>query len=127
MNINRIFLAFTLGTFTLCAENVLAQDQPEMTRVEFERLDSVQAVEEKEQIVQAQAEEDATRISDAKDARNETKALAKETRRIDREANSAAREARLFLRAEQKAQKARKDAEKQSRKADKAKNKSDKN
>lgn len=126
MRINRFVLAFSLGTLTLCAGNVLAQER-EMTRAEFERLDSAKVVYEKEQVIQAQKEEDATRMSDAKEAQRETKAIARETRRVDRDARSAAKEAKLFLRAEKKAQKARNDAEKQSSKADKAKVKSDKN
>lgn len=116
-----------LGGMTLLAGRALAQDQPEMTRVEFERMDSIRAERQEQQAIEVRKEEDATRMSDAKDARNDTKALAKEARRIDREASSAAREAKLALRAEKKAQKARRDADRQSRSAERAKTKSDKN
>ena len=128
MKTKKILLPLTLlAGMTLIGGSALAQEQPEMTRVEFERIDSIKAVYEEQEVIQAQKEEDATRISDAKDALSDTKALAKETRRIDREASRAEREAKLALRAERKAQKARKDADRQSRSAEKAKIKSDKN
>lgn len=128
MKTKRMFLTLALlSGMTLLAGSALAQEQPEMTRVEFERIDSIKAEQQAQEVIQAQREEDATRMSDAKEAHNKTKAQAKETRRVDREASSAAREAKLALRAEKKAQKARRDADRQSRSAEKAKTKSDKN
>jgi hypothetical protein len=89
--------------------------------------DSIQAANEKATMVREQKEEDATRLSDAKDAQRKTKAKAKETRRVNRDASIAAKEAKNAVRAERKAQKSRKDADRQARKAVQAKDISDDN
>lgn len=127
MKINRLFFTMTLSGLTLLSGVVLGQERYELRTAEDQIADSVQTARHEQEVKQERTEQDATRLSDAKEAHNETKARAKETRRIDREASSAAREAKMALRGEKKAQKARKDADKQSRKAVKAKDISDRN
>lgn len=127
MKTKRLFLTVTLVGLTLLTGKVAGQDQALMSRSEHQRMDSVQVVKDKAEVAQAQREDDANRMADAKEARRKTKAAAKETKRVDRDANAAAREAKMALRAESKAQKARQDADRQSRKATKAKERSDNN
>lgn len=104
-----------------------AQEHSEMSKTEHQTYDSMQTAKHDQMVIREQKEDDAQRITEAKDAQRETSAKAKETKRIDREAKRAAREARMALRSEKKAQKARRDADHQLRKAARAKDISDEN
>jgi hypothetical protein len=117
MKLKTVILSLTLSAPVLFAGELLAQDQ---------RADSIQAVNNAIE-VKVQEENDAERLSDAKDERRRTKAKAKEAARVEREASDAARESKNALRTEKKAQKARKQADAQAKKASKARTKSEKN
>lgn len=127
MKIKTIIVALTLGGLTLLSGKAFAQEESEMTRTEHQVYDSLQTAKHDQELIREQKENDAERMTEAKDAQVLTKANAKETRRVDREASLAAREAKMALKAERRAQKARKDADKQARKAVKAKKASDRN
>lgn len=127
MKINRSFLTITLSTLTLLSGELLGQEHYQMSKAEHQIVDSVRTSTHEQQVKLEEAQEDASRLADARTAQKETKAKAKEARRIERDAGRAAREANLALKGEKKAQKARRDADKQSKKADRAKDISDKN
>ncbi|MEX1239863.1 MAG: hypothetical protein WEB30_09100 [Cyclobacteriaceae bacterium] len=127
MKAYRVLVTLTLGGLVLLAGESFGQEHREMSKTEHQTYDSMQTARHDQMVIREQREDDAQRMSDAKDAEKETSAKAKETRRIDREASRAAREAKMALRSEKRAQKARKDADHQSRKAVRAKNISDEN
>jgi hypothetical protein len=115
-----------ISTLALCGLSLFATPLCAQHSWQAEN-DSIRAATEKATLIQANKEDDAARMADAKDAQRKTKAKAKETRRVNRDASIAAKEAKYALRAEKKAQKSRKDADRQSRKAVQAKDISDDN
>jgi hypothetical protein len=121
MKITTLILTFALSGLSFLTTPLCAQHSWQAEN------DSIQSANAKATLVQAQKEDDAAKMADAKDAHRKTKAKAKETRRVNRDATIAAKEAKYALRAEKKAQKSRKDADRQSRKAVQAKDISDDN
>jgi len=103
-----------------------AQEQTEMTRAEFDRMDSL-SVEYENSRREDQKIEDRETVSDLKEERAKTKLAAKEAKRIEREANDAARTSKDAYKAEKKAQKLRKSADMKAKKAERARQKSSEN
>jgi hypothetical protein len=111
---------------SLSSFELLAQPESSMSKIEYDRMDSLQAVYKRDQI-QTQKAEDAETIRDAKADQVETEAKAKEADRVEDEAQDAAKQSKTALKTEKKAQKLRKDADKQADKAKAAREKSDLN
>ena len=116
-----IVAAGSLATFEL-----FAQSDTTMSKVEYDRMDSLEAVYKRDE-AQTQKAKEADAISDAKSEQVETQAKAKEAERIDDEAQDAAKQSKAALKTEKKAQKLRKNADKQADKAKAAREKSDLN
>lgn len=119
-------LTMTLMVASMFTMEVLGQDSTVMSKVEYDRMDSIQTAYDRED-AQTQKAVDLEKMTDAKSDRSETKAKLKEARRVEGEANDAAKQSRNALRAERKAQKARKAADKQADRAEDARNKSNQN
>jgi hypothetical protein len=125
MKYKTTILTLTLSALSLFAYNLYGQERTEMSKLERDRMDSLQKVDLKVQ--EQQKAEDKVAIDNAKNASIETKAKAKEAQRVEREASAASNESRKALKMEKNAQKARKNADQQSQKASEARDKSDKN
>ncbi|MEJ1241965.1 hypothetical protein WBG78_27715 [Chryseolinea sp. T2] len=126
MTFRTIFSMLTVMAACLITFQLFAQAEPAMSKVEYDRLDSLFAGYKQDQI-QTQKTDDAEAISDVKSARNETKAKAKDAERVSDEAQNAAKKSRNALKTEKKAQKLQKQADKQAEKAKVAIQKSDLN
>ena len=116
-----IVTAASLFTFEL-----FAQPEPTMSKIESERIDSLEAIYKRDQ-VRAQKAKDAEAMRDVKSEQVEAKAKAQEADRIEDEAQDAAKQSKNALKTEKKAQKVRKQADKQADKAEAAREKSDLN
>jgi hypothetical protein len=125
MKYTKILSLIAVGAASLFTAESFAQDTP-ISKVEYNRMDSAQAVYDRDQ-VQTQKAEDVEKMNAAKNERSETKAKAKEAQRVTDEADDAAKQSKNALKAEKKAQKLRKEADKQAEKAEKARDKSDLN
>ena len=126
MKLKTTFFILTLGATSLLATKTNGQEQPRMTRAEYQRMDSLDAVITKER-QQSQTTKDEASLRDMKESKKETKAKAKDAQRVESEASDAARESKSAYKTEKKAQKARKQADRQARRAEAARNKSNKN
>jgi len=111
---------------SLCTFELFAQPESSMSKIEYDRIDSLQAVYKRDQ-VQAQKAQDTEAMRDAKADQVETEAKAKEADRIEDEAQDAAKQSKNALKTEKEAQKLRKRADKQAEKAKAAREKSDLN
>ena len=118
------FLVVTAAS--LSSFELFAQPEPSMSKAEYDRMDSAQAVYKRDQ-VQTQKAEEAETMRDAKADQVETEAKAKEAERIEGEAQDAAMQSKEALKTEKKAQKLRKQADQQAEKAEVARDKSDLN
>lgn len=116
----------TVTAASLITFGLFAQPEPAMSKVEYDRLDSLVADYKQDQI-RTQKADDAEALREVKSARTETKASAKEAERVSDEAQNAAKQSRSALKTEKKAQKLRKQADKQAEKAKAARQKSDLN
>lgn len=116
----------TLMIVSMFTMEVVGQDSTVMSKVEYDRMDSIQNAYDRH-AAQTQKAEDLEKMTDAKSDRSETKAKLKEAQRVEGEANDAAKQSRNALRAERKAQKARKAADKQADRAEDARDKSNQN
>jgi hypothetical protein len=125
MKYKTTILTLTLSTLSLFAYYLYGQDRTEMSKLERDRMDSLQKVDLKVQ--EQQIAEDKNAIDNAKNASIQTKAKAKEAQRVERDASAASSESKKALKMELNAQKARKNADQQSQKASDARDKSDKN
>jgi hypothetical protein len=125
MKYKKILSLMMVSATSLFALETFAQDSP-VSKVEYNRADSLQAVYERDE-AQTQKADDVEKMNDAKNEQTETKAKAKEAQRIEEEADDAAKQSKNALKAEKKAQKSRKAATKQAEKAEAARDKSDLN
>jgi uncharacterized protein (DUF3084 family) len=124
MKYKKILSLMMVSATSLFALETFAQDS--VSKVEYNRADSLQAVYERDE-AQTQKADDVEKMNDAKNEQTETKAKAKEAQRIEEEADDAAKQSKNALKAEKKAQKSRKAATKQAEKAEAARDKSDLN
>ena len=124
MNYKTIFTALTLNAALLFTFELLAQAPP--TKMEINRMDSIQTSYERDK-AQTQKAEEVDKMTDVKNENSEAKAKAKEAHRVEEEASDAAKQSSNALKAEKKAQKSRMKADKQAEKAEKARDKSDLN
>lgn len=125
MKYKKILSLIAVSAASLFVFELFAQDSP-VSKFEYKRMDSLQAIYERDQ-AQTQKAENAEKMTDAKKEQVETKAKAKEAQRIEDEADDAAKQSKDAVRTEKKAQKLRKQADKQAEKAEAARDKSDLN
>ena len=126
MKHKKIFSFLIVTAASLFTFELFAQSEPPMSKVEYNRMDSLQAAYKRDQ-VQTQKAEDADAMREVKTEQAETKAKAKEAERVNDEAQDAAKQSKNALKTEKKAQKLRKQADKQAEKAETARDKSDLN
>jgi hypothetical protein len=122
MKLKQIILTATMSAmsiFTVCGQNA------EADKHEQNRVDSLDR--QKKEMASEQKAIDEIKMDNVKDARNDTKKIAKEAQRVEREASDASKQSKNALRAEKKAQKSRKQADKQAQIAEDARTKSNRN
>jgi hypothetical protein len=124
MKYKTILSTITLNVALLFAFELFGQAPP--TKIEINRMDSIQTVYEKDK-VQTQKAEEVEKMTEVKNEQSAAKAKAKEAQRVEDEADDAAKQSSDALKAEKKAQKSRQKADKQAEKAEKARDKSDLN
>jgi hypothetical protein len=124
MKTKTIIFIVTLCAATTFFNKSYGQYNDGNNRGHDQRTGSVQLLKDEQSVAKAN---DETRMRDAKEDREASKAKAKEANRIGKEASDAARESNNALKAEKRAQKARKQADKQAVKAAKSRSKSDQN
>ena len=126
MKYKKILSFVVIMAASLLTLELFAQAESSMSKVEYNRIDSLQAIYKRDQ-AQTQKAKDTDAMQDVKAERAETKAKAKESARIDDEAQDAAKQSKSALKKEKKAQKLRRQADKQAEKAEAARDKSDLN
>jgi hypothetical protein len=126
MKIIKMILPLAIGALCFFSYEASAQEQTEMSKEEHTRMDSMETVYERDKI-KTQRQEEAEKMTDLKNERNDTKANAKAAQRVENDAKDAAKESKNAYKAEKKAQKARTKADKQATTAEDAREKSDQN
>lgn len=126
MKYKTILSTITLNAALLFAFELFGQALPPITKVEINRMDSIQSTYKKDQ-VQTQKAEEVEKMTEVKNEQSAAKAKAKEAQRVEDEAEDAAKQSNDALKAEKKAQKSRQKADKQAEKAETARDKSDLN
>lgn len=119
MKTKKIFLTLAFSAISLLTYNLYGQIGSPDSR------DTTQAAA-REEYKQQQAS-DKERLSNAKDAKNQTQSDAKVTKQENRDAMNASKESKKAYKSEKQAQKMRNNATKQSKKAADARDKSDNN